>query len=471
MVKQNRLMPIGAMLLSLCLFATSCAANAAAPDASASQPANVPDASVSEVVENTDGPVTVYLVRHGETITNASSRQVSGQSSAPLTDEGREVAYYLGIGLANIPFKSAYSSTLFRTHETASIILAENQTSARDLPIHQVYDMREIDMGDFEYITQAEAIEAGIMSRYAREVADNCHEKDTSGTAENYEMFEARAWENINKICAEEAKDGGGNILVVAHGMVNSAIARYISAEDATGVLQNSAVIMLEYNDGEMALKSWNDTSYIEAAQERAANPTPVTLHLVTSGETETDVKGRFVNLIDSGLTEGGRQALETLGQQLGADGFTAVYSADQWKDQASADALISGSALPMQVAHPSRLLRGPNLGLVEGELLSNLPELPEDASAKQRLEIYAAADTTEANESYETATARLTAEYRSICEDIYGKGGGVIAVVSSEMAQQLAAEALTGVPCTMQLGKGGVITLQFDGTSFTIAE
>lgn len=71
------------------------------------------------------GKLNVYLVRHGKTMFN-TSRRVQGWSDTPLTNEGIEVAEFLGRGLREIPFDAVYTSDRGRTIETAGIVLRES---------------------------------------------------------------------------------------------------------------------------------------------------------------------------------------------------------------------------------------------------------------------------------------------------------------------------------------------------------
>ena len=54
-----------------------------------------------------EAPVYVYLTRHGQTLTNQTGRFVSGRGNTPLTEEGRKVAYAVGLGLSGVKFEAA----------------------------------------------------------------------------------------------------------------------------------------------------------------------------------------------------------------------------------------------------------------------------------------------------------------------------------------------------------------------------
>ena len=56
----------------------------------------------------------------------------------------------MGRGLANISFVAAYSSDSGRASQTAKLILAENQTKAKDLQFIENKEIREVYFGKFE---------------------------------------------------------------------------------------------------------------------------------------------------------------------------------------------------------------------------------------------------------------------------------------------------------------------------------
>ncbi|PCZ88098.1 histidine phosphatase family protein, partial [Listeria monocytogenes] len=90
------------------------------------------------------GKLNVYLVRHGKTMFN-TSRRVQGWSDTPLTNEGIEVAEFLGRGLREIPFDAVYTSDRGRTIETAGIVLRESNQA--HLEINELRDFREFGFG------------------------------------------------------------------------------------------------------------------------------------------------------------------------------------------------------------------------------------------------------------------------------------------------------------------------------------
>lgn len=69
---------------------------------------------------------TFYLVRHGESVSNATNF-VGGHADVPLTSRGEEQVRKRAQELKNIHFDAAISSDLIRAQRTAQIIAAEHQ--------------------------------------------------------------------------------------------------------------------------------------------------------------------------------------------------------------------------------------------------------------------------------------------------------------------------------------------------------
>ena len=84
---------------------------------------------------------TIYIVRHGESITNLEKR-FAGQLDVPLTEKGREQAKLTAEYLRDMPLTAIYSSDLQRAYETAQRIAALHNIS-----ITLAKGLREIDAG------------------------------------------------------------------------------------------------------------------------------------------------------------------------------------------------------------------------------------------------------------------------------------------------------------------------------------
>lgn len=79
------------------------------------------------------------VVRHGETYWNAEGR-CQGRLDRPMNDRGRRQVDALAESLRNVAIAAAYSSPLLRAAETAKAI-------ARDVPVHLVPDLSELNYG------------------------------------------------------------------------------------------------------------------------------------------------------------------------------------------------------------------------------------------------------------------------------------------------------------------------------------
>ncbi len=92
----------------------------------------------------TTKPTIIYLVRHGQSVTNLAGT-IGGQSDPELTDKGREQAAATKAELSHIKFDEVYSSDLQRATETAAIIYGETVSKQR-----QLSDLRERRYGELE---------------------------------------------------------------------------------------------------------------------------------------------------------------------------------------------------------------------------------------------------------------------------------------------------------------------------------
>lgn len=419
-----------------------------------------------------EAPVYVYLTRHGETITNRTARMVSGRGNTPLTEDGRNVASLVGAGLSGVRFTAAYASPLGRTQETARLILDQSQTSW-DLNITPVEGLRELDGGSFEPMGYGELMQEHGMKfdGTVQEFQNQFYEKDETGQAESYDNAVNRAVAALKEICTETAENGGGNVLVVAHGGINGLIAATIMEDGNLDPLANSSVVLIEYKDGEYKVLSYNDQSYGEKAKARIENPEPVEVYLMVHGETVTDEQKRLNGVLDADLTEKGIEQAKETGKKLSDVEFHSVYTSDQFKDRDTARLVISENEKNSDLKEHSRMeLRGVVLGYFDGELLEKAEAVsPAEQPAKARIEAFAAADPTGMVENYDSARERLVGEIKEICEEQRVKGGGDVLVVTSAMACRLIAEELDQSLSAPGLEPGDFVKIVYDGTDYQV--
>jgi probable phosphoglycerate mutase len=245
-----------------------------------------------------DGTVTFYVTRHGKTLFNTVER-AQGWSDTPLTAPGVEVAVQLGKGLAKkgVKFNAAWSSDSGRARETAHLALDNSGNGA--LALRESPNLRESGFGIFEGETNnfmwgsaavalglgktpEEGIRAiyGAMGQGKVSIGDvlgavkklDESSKTPTGMAESYDDVQGRMRKQITALAEEYAAKGGGNVLLVAHGIsIMTMIDGWPVAEGAgkfnNGQLDNASVTKVVYKDGEFTVTELNNMEYVEAGK------------------------------------------------------------------------------------------------------------------------------------------------------------------------------------------------------------
>ncbi|NDV79517.1 histidine phosphatase family protein [Dysgonomonas sp. 511] len=231
--------------------------------------------------------ITIYVVRHGQTIMNALNR-VQGWCDSPLTKDGINVARYLAYGLdaEGINFRTAYCSDLRRTRQTTQIILGAK--GQEDIPVIEFAGLREACFGSFEadfnrtmwynaalymHYPTAEAMTKDVLAKKIsyKHVLDAIKQIDTMGLAENFAQVEARTQESLREIAENEVQYGEANILVVSHGMSILAMLLGLGGDRLfTRPLDNAAVCKVTYCAGQFTVESMADLSFVEKGKSLA---------------------------------------------------------------------------------------------------------------------------------------------------------------------------------------------------------
>ncbi|PFK47730.1 histidine phosphatase family protein [Bacillus cereus] len=226
--------------------------------------------------KNKDNIVTLYVTRHGKTILNTNKR-VQGWADSPLVEKGVEIAKGLGNGLQDIPFVDAYSSDSGRAIETAHLVL--KYSGQPKLKLEQRKDLRELNFGIFEGDTVEnmwEAIKkvAGVkevtelMNFSMKEIMNFIVKADSTKQAENWDVFSTRIKKEIDKISEDVAQNGGGDVLVVTHGLMITTLVEMIDSSKAKLGVKNASVTKIVYQGGEYKIESVGDMSYAEKGSE-----------------------------------------------------------------------------------------------------------------------------------------------------------------------------------------------------------
>jgi phosphoserine phosphatase len=147
---------------------------------------------------------TILLARHGESDWNRD-RRWQGHADRPLTDLGREQARALADRLAATELDAVYSSDLERARETAAIVAESHQ-----LPVNELSDLREVDVGSWSGLTRAEAEE-----RFPNAFRRWTEGEEGWDDGETYEQLSERVIGAVLAIAARHPRD---RVLLVAHG-------------------------------------------------------------------------------------------------------------------------------------------------------------------------------------------------------------------------------------------------------------
>ena len=223
--------------------------------------------------------MTIYLIRHGKTILNQNDR-AQGWADGPLTSAGEDLVKRVGKGLADISFAAAYSSDSGRARQTAKLILAENQTKARDLQLFENKALREVYFGRFEgekmdllWKLAADYLELGNKQElfkkgtnpYKELIFNALAESDPSGEAESYQKLTDRSFKGFKEIAEQAYRNGGGDILVVSHGItINAILEKIDGGKVPKGISKNGSVSKLEFDGNNWRIVEVNEMKYAE---------------------------------------------------------------------------------------------------------------------------------------------------------------------------------------------------------------
>lgn len=218
--------------------------------------------------------VTLYITRHGKTMLNTAER-VQGWADSPLTKAGVEVAEALGVGLGKdqVIFDAAYSSDSGRAIETAEIVI--NKSGQRGLEFIKNKQLREVNFGKYEgdlnenmwgdilralnVDSMVEVVKLGLPK-----IVDTIAALDETKQAETWEQVSLRVKESFEQIAEKQAEIGGGNVLIVTHGMTISVLLSQLDSTYQVSELDNASVTQVEYEAGKYTVKTVGDMSFVE---------------------------------------------------------------------------------------------------------------------------------------------------------------------------------------------------------------
>ena len=214
----------------------------------------------------------LFVIRHGRTMFNTIGR-AQGWSDTPLTAEGERGIQALGIGLreSGLEFTRAYSSDSGRAIQTMGIILDELGLKDQ-IPYRFDKRIREWCFGSFDGAYGGELFH-GVVPRVLdvedyktltlEDLANGICQVDTANWAEPWEVLKSRILEGFEAIAKELEAAGGGNAIVVSHGMTITTLIYLIDPKAVEElVLDNGSVTVLAYEDGAFCIEKIGDMSY-----------------------------------------------------------------------------------------------------------------------------------------------------------------------------------------------------------------
>lgn len=202
----------------------------------------------------------LYLIRHGETEWNATSK-VQGTTDIRLNDKGRMQAEQVAKRLASENISVLYTSSLLRAKETAEKISKELNIEPKEL-----HEFREICLGPWQGLTIDEIKEN--YSDHFKIYREKPSEFSMPG-AETFIQVAERFCNAINGIVAENK---GKNIVVVSHGAAIKAAVISILGIDIDHYnkfrTDNASISILQFSDkynGGVVVHSLNDTCHLQS--------------------------------------------------------------------------------------------------------------------------------------------------------------------------------------------------------------
>lgn len=214
----------------------------------------------------------LYIARHGKTMFNTLGR-AQGWSDTPLTKKGEQGIRELGLGLKKeeIPFVATFSSDSGRAIQTMEIIRQE--AGLTDLPYQRDKRIREWCFGSLDGAYDGELFQ-GVLPRTEilagrslqevsyEDLADAICQVDTANWAEPWEILRERIWSGFTDIANQIEQSGGGNALIVCHGMTISTLMWLVDHNQEKQFIDNGSVSILSYENGKFSIETVGDMSY-----------------------------------------------------------------------------------------------------------------------------------------------------------------------------------------------------------------
>lgn len=285
-------------------------------------------------------PVSIYLIRHGQTYTNLRELLIGGGGSAPLTALGRTEAKMLGLALADTHFDAVYSSPLARTLETTRCILGN-----RPIDITSAEGLRDISWGTLEG-SPPEALHSmlGYKPQTLAEVfgLPDDAEHITPFAGESMYVFLNRFGAEIDKI-RKNHSDTGGRVMAVCHSSLAFFLGRHM--QNPPDIVGNTSITEILWQDGDIQVVRAGDLAPIQHGRKLYAERQPLRLTLFGDVETLFRSKGLLEGQCDSKLTEKGISQAKQIATRY--DGtFSAAYCSPLNRAKALASIVMQDNSI-----------------------------------------------------------------------------------------------------------------------------
>ena len=160
-------------------------------------------------------PLTVYLIRHGETDWNEEGR-CQGVTDIPLNGKGIRQAQAVTKAFENEPIHHILTSPLQRARDTADMLATQH-----GLTLEHFDALKEWNQGELEGLTGPQLMKEypGFFERWLA---------DPAGTAppggEPLQDLQERAWPIIDSLRQQDREEITGPIVVVSHTLTSAVI-------------------------------------------------------------------------------------------------------------------------------------------------------------------------------------------------------------------------------------------------------
>jgi len=202
----------------------------------------------------------LYLIRHGESTSNAVGR-IQGQSDCELSQRGRRQAQAVARRLAAAPIEAVYASPLRRASQTAEVVAA-----ALGLAIRFDPRLKEVDAGELE-----DQMRADVLRRFP-EVVAGWHSGKLDFAFPGGESRRA-VIERGREALLSIGRDGHEHAAVVSHGgllLAGMKAVLGIASEAEPRDIDNASITWLAVDgNGRAELVAFNNVEHLAEVDER----------------------------------------------------------------------------------------------------------------------------------------------------------------------------------------------------------